>query len=45
MAEVSQSAEPCLYFATVFYLLTYLKIDSCYVMNNSISLKYILVVY
>lgn len=45
MAEVSQSAVPCLYFWTAFYLLTYLKINSYYVMNNSISLKHILVAY
>lgn len=45
MAEVSQSVEPCLYFLTVFYLLAYFEINSYDVMNNSISLKYILVAY
>lgn len=45
MAKGTQSAEPCLYFWTVFYLQIYLKINSSYVMSSSISLKYILVVY
>lgn len=33
------------YFWTVLYLLTHLRINSYYIMNNSSSLKYILMAY